>query len=226
MKKILGLIFAGLVFIGAFVGCEKSEAVKTTNDFTPPTITMTRNSFDVPFGEEFLISDYAEYINISDDYDGNIDPSNLATDDVLDTTVVGSYSLMYYVKDAAGNIATADITVTVLPQEIDYSSYSEDEHKMYQTVINGMNAIHDALDVPSSIEWYGFHYNSDDNVASFYFSAENSFGARMETYAVYHGRDGFLDSDEFYKRAYNSAEFSLTFDEINTYVDSYNKYHN
>ena len=100
-----------LIVVLAFVLCIAMCACG--NDSTPPTITMTKTSFEVEYGSEFNIANYANSINISDDKDGKLDLSKLATDDKLDTTVTGSHKVTYYIRDKAGNIGTIDIEIIV-----------------------------------------------------------------------------------------------------------------
>ncbi len=215
MKKAVLLITA-LVLSIALCACGKSK------DTTPPTITMTTTSFTIDYGCEFDITDYAEYINISDDKDGNIDVSKLGTDEKIDTSIEGTHTVKYYVRDSAGNIGTIDISITVLPKTMTYDSYTEEEQKMYLAIARGVSGIEEWVKNPSSIHWIGFGYNTELDVAVYYFSATNGFGAQVDSYGAYEPSTRIADVDDNYDIAYRDADFYVTFDELQTFIDLYN----
>ena len=215
MKKAVLLITA-LVLSIALCACGKSK------DTTPPTITMTTTSFTIDYGCEFDITDYVEYINISDDKDGNIDVSKLVTDEKIDTSIEGTHTVKYYVRDSAGNIGTIDISITVLPKTMTYDSYTEEEQKMYLAIARGVSGIEEWVKNPSSIHWIGFGYNTELDVAVYYFSATNGFGAQVDSYGAYEPSTRIADVDDNYDIAYRDADFYITFDELQTFIDLYN----
>ena len=215
MKKTLLIVLAVVLCI-SMCACGK--------DATPPTITMTKSSFEIEYGSEFDIADYANSINISDDKDGKIDVSELATDDKLDTTVEGTHKVTYYVRDSAGNIGTIDIEVTVLPETREFSSYSTEEHLIYSTIMFGMEGIKECLKVPDSVTWIEYKYWREKGLAYFYFSSENNLGGTVYSYAICRASDGYININKDHEYNYkNKADVDVDMNEVIMYIDAYNR---
>lgn len=214
MKKALVI---ALVFVLCISLCACGK------DATPPTITMTKTSFEIEYGSTFKITDYANSINISDDKDGKIDVAELATDDKLDTTVEGTHKITYYVRDSAGNIGTIDIEIIVLPETRAFSSFSDEEHLMYSTFMFGMEGITECLKVPDSVEWIEFKFWKEKGLAYFYFSSENSVGGRVYSYAICNSETGYININKDHEYNYkNKADIEIDMHEVWLYIDAYN----
>ncbi|EUJ41671.1 immunoglobulin-like domain-containing protein, partial [Listeria riparia] len=80
----------------------------TVVDATKPVITADNQSLTV--GDSF---DPKAGVTASDDLDGDITSKIAITSNNVDTKKAGTYSVTYSVSDAAGNMATKTITVTV-----------------------------------------------------------------------------------------------------------------
>lgn len=87
----------------------EENPVNTTSDTTVPVITITGvNPLQVQLGGTYTDAG----ASASDDVDGDISTSIIVSGTV-DTAALGSYKITYTVKDAAGNMATAERNVTV-----------------------------------------------------------------------------------------------------------------
>ncbi|EUJ44757.1 immunoglobulin-like domain-containing protein [Listeria riparia] len=82
--------------------------VKEAPDTTKPVITASNKTLTV--GDSF---DPKAGVTASDNKDGNITSKITVTSNNVDTSKAGTYSVTYSVSDAAGNIGTKTITVTV-----------------------------------------------------------------------------------------------------------------
>ncbi|MBC2285443.1 DUF5011 domain-containing protein [Listeria booriae] len=83
--------------------------VNEAPDTTKPVITASNKTLTV--GDSF---DPKAGVSASDDKDGNITSKVVVTSNNVDTSKAGTYTVSYSVTDAAGNMATKTITVTVI----------------------------------------------------------------------------------------------------------------
>ncbi|MBC1358083.1 immunoglobulin-like domain-containing protein [Listeria booriae] len=83
--------------------------VNEAPDTTKPVITASNKTLTV--GDSF---DPKAGVSASDDKDGNITSKVVVTSNNVDTSKAGAYTVSYSVTDAAGNMATKTITVTVI----------------------------------------------------------------------------------------------------------------
>lgn len=220
MKKSFSLILALLM-------CLSLCACISAHDATPPAITMTRSSFEVECGYTFRITDFADNININDNKDGKIDVSMLMTDDTIDTSVIGAHPVRFYVRDAAGNIATADITVVVTRNGMTYDSYSEKEKEMYLSLSEGEKALKRIVG-NYEFQCNGRKYDSKLEISFYSFSVTNKYGEKNEAYGAYFLSDEkedngryIADIDSDYKDFYQNADRVITMEELETFLEIY-----
>ncbi|MBC1211885.1 DUF5011 domain-containing protein [Listeria booriae] len=83
--------------------------VNEAPDTTKPVISANNKTLTV--GDSF---DSKAGVSASDDKDGNITSKVVVTSNNVDTSKAGTYTVSYSVTDAAGNMATKTITVTVI----------------------------------------------------------------------------------------------------------------
>lgn len=81
-------------------------------DTTPPVITAKDRSFSVGYD-----LDYMKWVSASDDCDGDLTAAVTVDSSGVDKNKPGTYKAVYIVRDAAGNVGTKEITVTVTPQK-------------------------------------------------------------------------------------------------------------
>ena len=101
MKKILRTTIA-LFALFILVGCKK--------DKVKPVITVPAAEVSIYVGDEF---DPMKNVVAKDDVDGVLTSEIVVTGSV-DTTKEGSYTLVYTVKDKAGNEGKKEVTVHVI----------------------------------------------------------------------------------------------------------------
>ncbi|MBC2002172.1 DUF5011 domain-containing protein [Listeria booriae] len=94
--------------INEIKGSEEASTIVTAPDATKPVITASNKTLTV--GDSF---DPKAGVTASDDTDGNITSKITVADSNVDTSKAGTYYVTYSVSDAAGNVATKTITVTV-----------------------------------------------------------------------------------------------------------------
>ncbi|MBC1211886.1 DUF5011 domain-containing protein, partial [Listeria booriae] len=85
-----------------------TDSVTIIGDTTKPVITASNKTLTV--GDSF---DPKAGVSASDDTDGNITSKIAVTSNNVDTSKAGTYTVSYSVTDAAGNVGTKTITVTV-----------------------------------------------------------------------------------------------------------------
>jgi len=98
--------------------------VSQTTDITPPVISVTSSqNIKVKLGDTFVYPN----VSASDDVDCDLTDKIVVTSN-LDLNSVGTYTIEYFVRDNAGNIAKTDITVTIyedLPPVLNVNSLDE-----------------------------------------------------------------------------------------------------
>ncbi len=121
MKKILRTMIV-LFALFILVGCGKKDKVN-------PVITVPAAEISIYVGDSF---DPMKNVVAQDDVDGNITDKIVVTGSV-DTATEGRYTLVYTVKDKAGNEATKQVVVHVMarPQGLgienpDFDEWDED----------------------------------------------------------------------------------------------------
>lgn len=89
-------------------GVSDTFTTTTTTDNVAPVITLTGGNQTLTVGEDWIDPGYSA----TDAVDGDLTDDVVVTGTV-DTDTVGAYTLTYTVEDAAGNVGTAQRTVTV-----------------------------------------------------------------------------------------------------------------
>lgn len=96
--------------------------------------------------------------------------------------------------------------------------YTYLEIKMYETMILGYESVMDLLVNPTTASFWGFKYDTKDNLALFYLTSENRVGGKVTTYAIYNGNSGWTSVSDNQKDNYKEADVELTADQINEYI--------
>ena len=81
-------------------------------DTTPPVITAKDRSFSVGYN-----LDYMKWVSATDDCDGDLTAAVTVDSSGVNKDKPGTYKAVYTVQDAAGNVGTKEITVTVTPKK-------------------------------------------------------------------------------------------------------------
>jgi hypothetical protein len=116
MKKspVFALFTLAICFSLVWTGCKKEDTV-------PPVVTLIGDaSVAVDLGGTYTDAGATAI----DDVDGDV-TSNIEVSNPVDTQKSGTYVVIYAVPDAAGNVGSANRTVTVTPNRNSYlGSYS------------------------------------------------------------------------------------------------------
>lgn len=110
-KKMLFVFTLVLTSIVLFACQEEELPPVVVADTTAPVFSGVAD-VSVAFEAAF---DALNGVTATDNIDGNLTSSIVVTENNVDTSVSGSYYVSYSVEDAAGNVATADREVTVIP---------------------------------------------------------------------------------------------------------------
>lgn len=81
-------------------------------DTTPPVITAKDRSFSAGYD-----LDYMKWVSAVDDCDGDLTAAVTVDSSGVDKNKPGTYKAVYMVQDAAGNVGTKEIMVTVTPKK-------------------------------------------------------------------------------------------------------------
>lgn len=162
MKKIIPLFLSLSVSLTA---CAEKDTVT-------PLLTLAEPTVEIELGESFSP---LSYVTATDDIDGNITSSIVVKANDVNTEVSGTYSVVFEVKDKAGN--AAQTTLQVVIQE----GYTE----LDLILIEMLQMIVDMMKDPASFQIHsiqsrGFN-NLDDRIVRFDFTATNSYGANIRT---------------------------------------------
>lgn len=116
MKKI---ILSATAVLAIIVACKKTTPTLTTpsaTDITPPVITLKGNAVDsVSLGKSYIDAGATAL----DDKDGDLS-SFIVYSGLVSTSVTGTYTLGYIVRDAAGNSSSKVIRTVKVQNDADF----------------------------------------------------------------------------------------------------------
>lgn len=117
-------------------GVSDTFTTTTTTDTVAPVITLTGGNQTLTGGEDWIDPGYSA----TDAVDGDLTDDVVVTGTV-DTDTVGAYTLTYTVSDAAGNVGTAQRTVTVAASaaglQVDSAPAEINRYGTFELVVSG-----------------------------------------------------------------------------------------
>lgn len=106
-----------------------------------------------------------------------------------DMSTPGDYYYVYHATDEAGNEGTIKVPVIVEAQVVESTesknTYSTNDIGVFETIMAGISLLKENMKDPSSLKVYGASYDKKDKTVYYYYSATNSFGASISSYASY-----------------------------------------
>lgn len=190
---------------------------EAANDKQPPVFSCTMDKATYEVDDNIDFSRLQMSLTATDNIDGDLTKSIEQVESTVILHQEGSYSVVYSVKDKAGNEASFILPVTIT------SKYEPEEKTRLNNCIKAYNKLFDILKAPTTLTLDNINTNQTGSIIVVNYSAQNSFGAYVHGRVAYFSEDDSIMElkDEEIPRDFKIGEYTYEYNDIQDFSDYY-----